>query len=313
MILCLSLLLLSSLCFSASAVSSSQQYSSGPWGLGVVVPENAGFTDGTRLSWAKATNVSTEVTLPNITYSDYPTLAVESLMAADGSVMQIAAGIYPGNSKWLAYGWYIRDVQAYPQSYVWILNSSGPEMAAGAHISLSIALQQGRWEYRIVDINTKEKVEGKYASTVPPALKIGDQEVFALESYATSILVFIHMGNLTLGALRINGRKIISGWYGYGSWDTYHNPLFVVGGLDPPSYISVLATANGSIVWNYEQWPTSEPTKPSKLPFIIPLIIAGVILLSAILYLAKQKQTMIFRGRSSNEVYDPSPQTVSGL
>jgi hypothetical protein len=221
----------------ANSVQSEQQYPSGSWGLGVVVPENSRFTDGSHLSWANVSAVSLEVTLPNITFSDYPTLAVESLMASDGSVMQIAAGIYPGNSKWFAYGWFIKDVGVYPQSYDWVLNSSKPEMTAGAQVSLSIFLSKGRWAYRIEDLSTQEVAAGEYATTVPPTLKVGDQEVFALESYTTSSLVFAYMGNLTLNALRINGREIAAGWYGYGSWDARHHLLFVVGGLNPPSYI----------------------------------------------------------------------------
>jgi hypothetical protein len=120
------LLTLSQTSATANPAQIEQQYPAGSWGIGVVIPENSRFTDGSRLSWAKVSNVSLEITLPNITFSDYPTLAVESLMAADGSVMQIAVGIYPGNSKWLGYGWFIANVGAYPQSYDWILNSSKP-------------------------------------------------------------------------------------------------------------------------------------------------------------------------------------------
>jgi len=204
------------------------------------------------------------------------------LMAADGSVMQIAAGIYPGNSRWLGYGWFIRDVQANPQSYDWVLNSSGPEMATGEAISLSISLFQGRWEYRIEDLSTHEVTTGEYAATVPPTLRVGDQEVFALESYTTSSVVFAHMGNMTLDALRINGRKIAAGWYGYGSWDTRHNPLFVVGGLDPPPYISLQPTDVGTFVWGYEQWSVNTQTQPESFPSDI---VIGVVVLGGVLTL----------------------------
>lgn len=262
-----------------------QEYSSGPWGLGVVIPENSRFTDGSYLAWAKVSQVSLQVTLPNITFSDYPTLAVESLMAADGSVMQIAAGIYPGNSKWLAYGWFIQDVKAYPQSYDWVLNASRPEMKAGTPISLSISLSEGRWGYRIENLITHEAIEGEYKATVPPTLKVGDQEVFALESYSTSTLVFAHMGNLSLTALEINGKSVASGWYGYGSWDTHHNPLFVVGGLEPPSYISLQETGDGTLTWGYEQWLSPEPTMPSSFPLwtmVGAVAVAGVIVAAGV-------------------------------
>jgi hypothetical protein len=239
----------------------------------VVVPENSKFKDGSRLSWANATEVSLAIKLPNITFTDYPVLAVESLMAADGSVMQVAAGIYPNNTKWLAYGWYIRHVQSYPQTYDWILNSSKPEMPAGAPVSLSIYLSQGRWRCRIEDLSTNDSAVGDYAVTVPPTLKVGDQEVFALESYSTSDAVFAHMGNLTLETLRINGRQIAVGWYEYGGWNTGNNPLFVVGGLYPPSSISLQEATDATLVWSYQQWLASGQEEPQSSPFTI---LAGV-------------------------------------
>ena len=258
----------------------------------MVIPENSRFTDGSRLSWESVTAVSLNVTLPNITFSDYPTLAVESLMAADGSVMQVAAGIYPGNSKWLAYGWYIADLKAYPQSYEWVLNSSKPEMAAGGPISLSISLSRGRWGYRIENLRTHEVAVGQYSTTLPLTLKVGDQEVFALESYTTSSAVFAHMGNLTLDALRINGRKIAAGWYGYGSWDARHNPLFVVGGLEPPSYMSLQDTNGGTLVWGYQQWSISGPAQPTSFPLTILIEIALMagILLTATVYVLRRRR-----------------------
>jgi hypothetical protein len=249
-----------------------------------------------------------ELTLPNITFSDYPTLAVESLMATNESVMQIAAGIYPGNSKWLAYGWYIGDIETYPQSYEWVLNSSKPEMAAGASVSLSIFLSRGRWQYRIEDLSTHEVAAGEYATTVPPNLKVGDQEVFALESYTTSTLVFANMGNLTLDALRINGRKIATGWYGYGSWDTRHNPLFVVGGLDPPSYITLQETHGGTLVWGYQQWPTSQP---ALLPSPPLTAIVGVVALTGVLVVTADYMTKRRRRVTSSTGGEPlSPATI---
>jgi hypothetical protein len=225
-----------------------------------------------------------EVTLPNITFSDYPTYAVESLMAADGSIMQIAAGIYPGNSKWFAYGWFIANVGVYPQSYDWVLNSSKPEMAPGVPITLSIFLSQGRWGYRIENLSTHDVASGEYPASVPRNLMVGDQEVFALESYTTSSVVFVHMGNLTLDSLRINGKQIAAGWYEYGSWDSRHHPLFVVGGLYPPSFIILQETNEGRQIWWYEQWSLSTQTQSQRSPLttVVEVIaLAGVLLLTA--------------------------------
>jgi hypothetical protein len=268
-----------------------QKYPSGSWGLGVVVPEDSRFADGSSLSWMNVNDVSLLITLPNISFSDYPTLAVESLMASDGSVMQIAAGIYPGNSEWLAYGWFIAGIEVNPQSYEWILNSSKPEMTTGTSVSLSIYLSEGRWRYRIENLSTHEASTGEYSATVPPNLKVGDQEVFALESYSTSSLVFAHMGNLTLDAMMINGKRITAGWYEYGSWDTRHNPLFVVGGVDPPSYLSMQETDNAAFVWGYEQWPMNAEAQPQTPPIVLLLGIAALTVIAAFatVHIVKQR------------------------
>jgi hypothetical protein len=212
-------------------------------------------------------------------------------MAADGSVMQLAAGIYPNQTEWFAYGWYITHIQTNPQTYVWTLNSSKPKMTTGTPVSLSIYLSQGRWRYRIEDLTTHEATAGDYASNVPPSLKVGDQEVFALESYSTSNVVFAHMGNLTLDALRINGRQITGGWYAYGSWDTHHNPLFVVGGLDPPPYMSLQERTDATLVWSYQQWSGPAQATPQISPLTIlvgiPELAAAVVFL--IVYTWKQR------------------------
>jgi hypothetical protein len=229
--------------------------------------------------------------LPNITYTDAPTLAVESLMVSDGSVLQIAAGIYPNSTDWHAYGWYIGNLQAYPQSYEWVLNSSKPEMAPGASVSLSIYLSSRHWQYTIEDVDTKETVSGEYAFNVPSGVKPGDQEIFALESYSTSNGVFAHMGNMTLDTLSINERRVSSGWYPYGSWDTTHKPLFVVGGLTPPTYISLQETRDGTLDWSYEEWAVSghAPLQYSFPQLFIPLLGLIVIMVSAIAYKTRKR------------------------
>jgi len=288
--------------FAASNPNQTQgQYPSGSWGLGLVVPEGSEFVYGEKLSWANTTSVSLTVTLPNIGLTDYPVLAVESLMATDGSVMQVAAGLYPNDTSWLGYGWCIRNVQATPQVYEWVLNSSKPEMAPGATISLSIYLSQGRWRFTIDDLTTHDRTEGSYASDLPKLLKVGDQEVFALESYSTNSVVFANMGNLTLHALRVNGEQIIAGWYEYGSWDTRHNPLFVVGGLTPPPYLS-LSEVNGSVlVWSYEQWFSSEQPQPQSAPIILFVAVPALaaIAVFSIAYVTRRWTSRITRGESN--------------
>ena len=261
-----------------------QHYPSGSWALGVVVPEGSQFADGGRLSWENATAVSVIVRLPNISFTDAATLAVESVMSADGSVLQIAAGIYPNSTSWLAYGWYIGNLQAYPQNYDWVLNSSKPEMSPGTSVSLSIYLSQGKWHYRIEDMDTNETVSGEYAFLVSPAVKVGDQEVFALESYSTSNVVFANMGNLTLDSLSVNGRRVSGGWYLYGSWDMSHKPLFVVGGLEPPFYISLQQSGSMTFKWSYNEWET--PQQPTPQTPVLPFLIAGLTLVAIVVPLA---------------------------
>ena len=234
-----------------------QPYPSGSWALGVVVPENSQFADGGRLAWENATAVNVVVRLPNMTFTDSPTLAVESVMSADGAILQVAAGLYPNSTTWLAYGWYIRNLQVYPQTYDWVLNSSKPQMVGASRVSLSIYLASGHWRYRVEDLSTRDAMSGEYGFDVAPALKVGDQEVFALESYSTSNVVFAHMGDMILETLEINGRQVSGGWYPYGSWGTSHKPLFVVGGLNPPSYISIGESENMTLQWSYEQWASS--------------------------------------------------------
>jgi hypothetical protein len=92
------------------------------------------------------------------------------------------------------------------------------------------------------------------------------------------------MGNLILDNITINGRRIASGWYGYGSWDTHHNPMFVVGGLDPPPYVSLQETADGTVVWGYQQWSVGTGAQQPSLPLTIlvgiPVLVASAVLVS---------------------------------
>jgi hypothetical protein len=98
------------------------------------------------------------------------------------------------------------------------------------------------------------------------------------------------MGNLTLDTLSINGRQIEADWYGYGSWDTHHNPLFTVGGRNPPSYISMQETEDPSLVWSYHEWLGSGQAPPQRSPLTILVGVAtlAVIAVVAVLYAIKR-------------------------
>jgi hypothetical protein len=236
---------------------SATSYPTGSWGLGIVVPEGAQVEDGGHVSWTNASEVTALIRLPNITHTDYTILSVLSVMTSDGSVLQVAAGLYPNMSNWLAYGWFIRSAKSNPQSYAWILNSSKPEMAPGAWVSLSISISSNRWRYIVEDVSTHEAVNGEFMFNVTPSFMIGDQEIFGLESYSYSNRVFENMGSLVLSSLLVNGMRVTNGWYYYADWDTSHNPLFVVGGLNPPPFISTNELANGTVTWTYSQWTGS--------------------------------------------------------
>jgi hypothetical protein len=119
---------------------------------------------------------------------------------------------------------------------------------------------------------------------------VGDQEVFALESYSTSNAVFAHMGDMILKTLDIDGRKVSGGWYPYGSWDPSHKPLFVVGGLSPPSYISLGESENKTLEWSYEQWSTSAQTTSNGVLTPIVAVPAAAALGVTILAFAVKKR-----------------------
>jgi hypothetical protein len=233
-------------------------YPRGSWGLGIVVPEGAEVEGGGHVSWKKTSEVAALMRVPNITHTDNTILSVLSAMASDGAVMQVAAGLYPNMSNWLAYGWFIQNAEANPQSYAWILNSSKPEMMPGAWVSLSISISSNRWRYSVEDVTTHEAVNGEFMFNVTPSFMTGDQEIFGLESYSYSNRVFENMGSLVLSSLLVNGLRVTNGWYYYADWDTSHNPLFVVGGLNPPPFISTNEFANGTVTWTYSQWTGSE-------------------------------------------------------
>ncbi len=240
------------------AGSGKQSFPTTSWALGVVVPNGAGLQGGGKLNWEGVANLTAAVTLPSIALPDAIVYAVMSVMASDGSVMQTAAGVYPNRTVWLAYAWSIPG--STPPTYQWMLNGSAPQMPPGANISMSIFTVQGGWGLRVSDRDTGDFVYRQFPSGIPPALKAGDQEVFALESYSRSGATFQRMGNLTLHGILVDGEKVTSGFYAYGDWDPTHDPVFVVGssGATPPSFISLDRIGSGSFAWGFAGfWGTS--------------------------------------------------------
>ena len=242
-----------------AASSSSQSttvgasYSTTSWALGVVVPEGAGLQGGGGLRWETVSNITALVTLPMISRPDRSVYAVLSVMTEDGSVLQAAAGVSANGSEWLAYSWLISDMRAAQLSYDWVLNASGPQMPPGSQVSFSIFRGSDRWNLKIAEAATGSSTEQPFPSGISASIKVGDQEVFAFESYSRAVTTFNQMGNLTLNGLFVDGRKVIGGSYSFSDWDMIHNPVFVVGssGTSPPTFISFRQAGDGSSTWSY--------------------------------------------------------------
>lgn len=264
-----------------SADGDQNSYPRGSWALGIVVPDGSQLKGGGELSWKNANSVTAVIQLPNISYTDNTILAVMSVMAEDKSVLQVASGIYPNMSNWLAYAWYIQNMQAYPQSYSWVLNASKPIMTTADSVSLSIKLSQKQWEYQVEDLSTNQVTMGRFNSNATPAFKVGDQELFAFESYSFTNRVFQQMGALVMKSLLVDGRQVSNGWYYYGGWETTHSPLFVVGGINPPPFIYVHELENTTVNWNYQEWEGSVQTPSYQFTQIgliaLPIVIAALV------------------------------------
>lgn len=205
------------------------------------------------MRWEGITNVTVSLALPDIESPDGNVYAILSVMTSDGSVLQAAAGALPNRTDWYGFAWSVKGANSGSPSYLWVLNSSKPEMSPLANISISIFLVSGQWSLKVTDMGTGSSVEKSFPPGPAPALMLGDQEVFALESYSRTVATFRDMGNLTLYSILLGGKKVMNGCYLYSGWDPTHNPLFVVGssGSSPPSFINVGEELEGSFFWDY--------------------------------------------------------------
>jgi len=296
------LLLLSSPFESSTSAASSPTYPNTSWAVGVVVPQGAHLLGGSSVEWQSVTNVTAEVTLPNITLPDRNIYAVLSVMTGDGSVLQAAAGALPDRSVWLTFGWLVPTVNTTQLTYNWILNASEPEMAPGANVSISIFLASGAWNLQVSDSLTGASVVKAFPPGISTSLKPGDQEVFAFESYSRAGSVFQGMGNLTLGTLMLDGQKVTGGTYTYGQWDPSHSPLFTVGsfGSSPPGFISVGQGAGGSYFWYYAvSWSwAGDPYAGLVQIGVTALIVAGFALLGLAIWATRRPQAKGTSGRA---------------
>jgi len=254
-------------------------YPSTSWAIGVVVPEGAQLEGGGTLKWEDVGNLTSLVSLP---YFDRPSgivYAVMSVMTRDGSVIQVAAGVYPNSSSWLVYSWAVGAVQTSKPTYDWVLNSSAPTMSSGDVVSLSIFRNQTGWNLKIVDQSTRTSVERPFPAGIALSLEAGDQETFALESYSRVAVDFQRMGNLTLSALLVDGRRVVGGFYAYSGWDPIKNPVFAVGssGTSAPIFISLQEVGDG-FVWSYmSAWPGGTISDATALRVLVVASLAGAV------------------------------------
>jgi hypothetical protein len=254
-------------------------YPTTSWAVGIVVPDGATLEGNGSLSWAGVSNLTSLILLPHISAPSGIVYAVMSVMAADGSVLQVAAGAYPNSSSWLAYSWEVEGAQTTP-AYDWILNSSAPSMSAGDRVSFSIFRNSTLWDLKVTDLDAHASVERAFTAGTALAFESGDQEAFALESYSRSASDFEKMGNLTLLGLFADGQRIFSGFYEYSGWDPTKNPIFAVGssGTNPPIFISLQQIGRGSFVWGYVGiWPGGTFDYGTVLGVFVAVGLAGLI------------------------------------
>jgi hypothetical protein len=284
----------------ASTLSVPNKYtSSSSWAYGVVVPNGVQLEGGGKLSWNQANNVTAEVSLSRSGVADGEVLAVLSAMIQDGNVLQVAVGTYPGTQYWWGFAWVVVNVGSSSQAYQWLLNSSRPQLSSGALVDLSIFRTVTGWNFSVTDVSSRNSISGNFQAGSGP-LKSGDQEVFALESYTSNSTVLDEMGNLTMLSLRVNTQPIVSGWYLYSSWDGVHNPLFIVGITDAPSFISA-TIGNGEVTWYYysTQWTETPPTiAPVVFYGILSVLVFSVL---TVLIIARLEGRFHWHGRQPKE------------
>ncbi|MEM3810720.1 MAG: hypothetical protein QXV38_00270 [Conexivisphaerales archaeon] len=281
--------------FQLPVVHGASSYSSeGSWAVGVVVPENSELAEGGKLNCNSVRNVTALFNLPNISVTDGTIYAIMSLMAENGSIVQVAAGLCP-NSSWLVYAMYILNPNSYPQVYRQATMPREISMLPGDLLSMSIYFSGGKWWFTVKDITRNASAISYFNACLPGELKKGDQYVFALESYSFNSSVFKSMSNMTLYGLFLNGREVESGWYLYTTWNNENFPLFIVGGATPPSFISASFTGSATVTWSFvSPWSARVP---SSIPFslVVDVLVAAVVVnicVLAVLLLKRNKRNL---------------------
>jgi hypothetical protein len=254
---------------------SESNYGQGSWAIGVVVPQGSLDESGSKINWQSITNLTAIFSIPKINNTDNTVYIIMSLMTSNEEIIQVAAGLYKNMSAWGTYGMYIQNPLGYPQEYHPVIVTASPAIPPGDFASMSLYLSTSPsssasapsmvWNLRLDDLNTSRSVSAVFDFDLSPTLKVGDQFVFALESYTSNSSIFMKMGNFTLSSLLLNGQHVVSGWYPYTDWDNVHYPLFDVGGADPPSFISVRIAQDYTAIWSYVG--DGNQTNSYELPF----------------------------------------------
>jgi hypothetical protein len=250
------------------------------WALGLVVPEGAPLASGGRVRWGETSNLTVTLTLPDIKPVDGVVYIILSAMTEAGTILQLAAGLYPDRELWSTYSMYVVNLSSPHKAYILLSNGTAPFLRSGETLSLTIYSESKPegpvWVQRVYDHASGLAQERPMLADGSATFKPGEQEVIALESYTSRPEAFRGM-ELTLWAILLDGERVAGGWYVNDGWAFTHNPLFVVGGgARVPPFIA-LREAGGIVVWTYseEGWPTSSPSLHPSL-VLAALIVALV-------------------------------------
>ncbi len=292
-----------------------QGYTQNSWGLGVVVPDGSTLSGGGTVNWAAVTNVTAVVQIPDIPNASAPIYAVVSLMTQDGVVLQTAFGIYPGNDSWLVYSMFIKNINQIPQHYTWTVNSSKPAAEPGDVVTISVYQSPEHvWSFRACNLNTSLSIRGAFGADTTELPKRGDQEAFALESYASDSSTFQKIGNMTLSSLLVDGKRVASGWYLFADWDMLHNPLFVVGGAAPPAFIDVSVSNSGRAVWYYSgNWNGNGQVDETGPILVAMAILVGAALCGALLSMRYIRKAVGGQDKTQTERTSPAIESAPAI
>ncbi len=228
----------------------------GPWGLGLTIPDGSPQGNGDVVDWSSTSNLTVIVTLPRINYTDGIIYVIASIMTQSGNILQVAAGLSPGEENWSTYFMYATNISSQGKTYVPVLLKGGPSLAPGDTVSISIFSTriglEPRWMGRVCDLASGECREISLLADGSSTFMPGEQEVIALESYTSTEEVFSDMSSMVLHSVLADGEKVVGGWYIDDGLVFTRRPLFEVGGAFPvPNFIYMSFPSESSAVWAY--------------------------------------------------------------